>query len=83
METVETILDPLILVAGCLAVVLLIAALIGIRKLIAGHKLIIEQQKNQNNLLSAISNVLTSNPKVETVQNRQEDMSEKKKQDAE
>lgn len=85
METVETILDPLILAAAGLAVILLIAALVGIRKVISGHKQIIEQQKNQNNLLLTISNVLTSNSRSESTQSRQDNVvvEKPKTQDAE
>lgn len=71
METVETILDPLILAAAGVAVLLLVGVLVGISRITATNKQIVEQQKTQNNLLLTISNVLTS-AKAEAVQARTE-----------
>ena len=72
METVATELDPFILAAAGLAILLLIAVLIRVSQLISSNKQVLENQKNQNNLLMTISNVLSSNAAGANPQTRTE-----------
>lgn len=73
MEVVSTELDPIILAAAGLGVLLLVGVLVMLSRVVSSNKQIMLNQQNQNNLLLSISNVLSTNAEAEKLQlNRQE-----------
>ncbi len=71
MERVTTELDPFILAFGALGVLLLVIVLVVLNKLIASNNKLLMNQKNQNELLLTISNVLSSKSEAESLQIKQ------------